>query len=123
MRPFLQAYARAHGLDEHMARVDEFFAKLQQETGQHEGVNVLGEIGPTATLLWTSAKKLEGVPAAHKKELCSIFNVVLRDDIEACMSDLAKIVHGVNLGAEIRGGTWVFKLRNSPRMSGVFVRV
>ena len=123
MRPFLQAYARAHGLDEHMARVDEFFAKLQQETGQHEGVNVLGEIGPTATLLWTSAKKLEGLPVAHKKELCSIFNAVLRDDIEACMSDLAKIVHGVNLGSEIRGGTWVFKLRDSPRMSGVFVWV
>ena len=53
------------------------------QTGEHDDVDVLGKLGPTATLLWTSAIKLKGVPLAHTKELCSLINAALRDDIEA----------------------------------------
>ena len=31
VRPFLHAYARAHGLGAHMERVDEFFGELQRQ--------------------------------------------------------------------------------------------
>ena len=80
---FLRAYADSHGLSAHMARVEEFFVELQRQTGGHAEVDVLGKLGPTATLLWTSAIKLKGVPLAHTKELCSLINAALRDDIEA----------------------------------------
>ena len=69
---------------------------LQRETGEHDDVDVLGRLGHTATLLWTSAHKLSGVPVAHNKELCSLVNSVLRSDTESCMSHLAMVVHGIN---------------------------
>ena len=31
---------------------------LQRQTGEHDAVDVLGKLGSTATLLWTSARKL-----------------------------------------------------------------
>ena len=62
---FLRAFALAHGLGEHMDCAEAFFEALQRQTGEHESVDVLGKLGPTATLLWTSAHKLNGVPVAH----------------------------------------------------------
>ena len=62
---FLRAFALAHGLGEHIDCAEAFFEALQRQTGEHESVDVLGKLGPTATLLWTSAHKLNGVPVAH----------------------------------------------------------
>ena len=68
---FLRAFALAHGLGEHMDCAEAFFEALQRETGGHKtstgehSVDVFGKLGPTATLLWTSAHRLNGVPVAH----------------------------------------------------------
>ena len=62
---FLRAFALAHGLGEHIDCAEAFFEALQRQTGEHESVDVLGKLGPTATLLWTSAHRLNGVPVAH----------------------------------------------------------
>ena len=104
IRKFLRAYARAHGMcdEQKLQACDTFFESLQRETGGHKDVDVVGKLGPTATLLWTSASKLLGVPTAHSKELCSLVNSALRDDIEAAMPSLAIIVHGINTLCVVR---------------------
>ena len=85
IRKFLHAYARAHGMADKakLNACDQFFENLQRETGEHTAVDVLGKLGPTATLLWTSASRLLGVPKAHSRELCSLINAALREDIKA----------------------------------------
>jgi len=81
---FLFMYCQEHGLtsadDEY--RRKRFCAALVQETSTHpEGcLELLGEVGATAELLWTSALTFEGMPPEHNKELCSLLNAAYRDD-------------------------------------------
>ena len=65
-------------------------------TGHDAVHDVLGELGAVAVLLWTSAKKLAGVPEAHNKELCSLLNAAIRSDDPRLMSTVAVLSRGIN---------------------------
>jgi hypothetical protein len=75
---------------------------------------VLGEVARAAQQLWTSDERLaggEGVPAAHRRELCAMLNAALRADDPALLAaalpliraiDSLRVVYGVRPEARLR---------------------
>ena len=105
---FVRHYCAANGLtsDADSALKLSFLRELQRETGGNAAVDAFGEAGPTATLLWTSAKKFGGAPELHWKELCSLINAALRDD----KPELAAVTAGVARAIK----TTLCVVRNTP---------
>jgi len=59
-----------------------YYSTLSQETARHQAVNmqVLGGVGATAGLLWTSDTEFAGMPAAHRKPFYKLLNAALLHD-------------------------------------------
>jgi len=82
VKEFLFHYCDKHGLRNSSAEVmacNNFYKTLAQETAQHAAVNmeVLGEIGATAELLWTSNTPFSGMPDRHSEPLYRLLNMAL----------------------------------------------
>ena len=52
--------------------------------------------------MWTSASRLDGVPDAHKLELCSIINAAIRSDLPSLTPHAAVVSHGLNTLCVVR---------------------
>jgi ankyrin repeat protein len=104
LNEFLYTYCSVHSLQSkaELALLKMFVKNLQRETMQHAGVEVHGEAGPTAELLWTSAQKFEGVEG-HEKELCSLINSAIRDDYPDLAGPTAGICRAINTLCVVRG--------------------
>jgi hypothetical protein len=76
----LHIYCRVHDLttDAQQHCLQTFYQRLTMETATHTAINMMGEVGATAELLWTSAQRFEGM-GGHAKELCSLLNSAMRD--------------------------------------------
>jgi serine/threonine protein kinase len=95
---FVRHYCTAYNLtsDADRALSVSFLRELQRETATHAAVDAHGVAGPTAELLWTSAKIFDGVAPAHRKELCSLINAALRDDKPELAAATAGIARALN---------------------------
>ena len=90
MKTFITIYGKQQSIPD--AEVNQFIGKLHEETTKLGGTDeLIGEVGTIATRLWTSAKTLNG------RELCSIFNQAIRDDIKAMMPTVVVLARGINL--------------------------
>jgi hypothetical protein len=99
---FVFAYCNAHGLtsESEKAHAESFVDKLQRTTANHEHgeEQLLGDLGATASLLWTSPEVFAGMDSDHTKELCSLLNAALRDDRSEFMGPAAAMVRAINDG-------------------------
>ena len=100
LHDFITEYCKAFELDtpDYLASGEAFGDELQREAARHDSVggDVLGALGAVAVLLWTSGKRLAGVPEEHNKELCSMLNAAIRTDKPSLMSSTAVLVRGIN---------------------------
>ena len=100
---FLHTYCHVHGLDSELEKVAaaRFVEQLQRAVAVHHGHHaaaiaaMLGEVGATAELLWTSDKILVGMNE-HAKEFCSLLNAAIRSDDERLMPSTALLVRAIN---------------------------
>jgi ankyrin repeat protein len=104
LNEFLVTYCSVHRLQSkaELTLRRTFVKNLQRETMEHAGVEVHGEAGPTAELLWTSGQKFEGVEG-HEKELCSLINSAIRDDHPDLAGPTAGICRAINTLCVVRG--------------------
>ena len=80
---FLYTLVHVHGATERAeGRLELFMAELQQEVRAHVAGptnELLGEVGATAELLWTSAKTFAGMGDLNR-QFCSLLNRSIRED-------------------------------------------
>lgn len=98
IKDFLEHYCRVHGINERTLR-DKFYDSLVKETASHEAGKILGPVGATAVLLWTSAKSFDSLPsqhAEHRVALYQLMNRALRDDSPALAPTMAAFVKAIN---------------------------
>eukprot|EP01045_Picozoa_sp_COSAG04_P007610 COSAG04_NODE_401_length_14952_cov_3.941224_6_plen_957_part_00 len=80
---FLYTLVHVHGATERAeGRLELFMAELQQEVRAHVAGptnELLGEVGATAELLWTSAKTFMGMGDLNR-QFCSLLNRSIRED-------------------------------------------
>ncbi len=109
---FVHTYCHVHGLDSELEKVAaaRFVEQLQRAVAGHHGHHaaaiaaVLGEVGATAELLWTSKQIFVGMNE-HAKEFCSLLNAAIRSDDERLMPSTASLVRAINaLCVAGRGG-------------------
>jgi hypothetical protein len=98
---FVHTYCQVHGLNSALERVAaaSFVEKLQRAIAEHHGARalaaVVGEVGATAELLWTSAETFTGM-REHEKEFCQLLNAAIRSDDAKLMPCTAALVRAVN---------------------------
>jgi hypothetical protein len=98
---FVHTYCQVHGLNSDLEQVaaSAFVEKLQRDIADHHGARavaaVVGEVGATAELLWTSAETFKGM-GKHQKEFCSLLNAAIRSDDARLMPCTAALVRAIN---------------------------
>ncbi len=100
---FVHTYCHVHGLDSELEKVAaaRFVEQLQHAVADHHGPHaaaitaMLGEVGATAELLWTSTQIFVGMNQ-HAKEFCSLLNAAIRSDDERLMPSTALLVRAIN---------------------------
>ncbi len=98
---FVHAYCHVHGLDSQLEQVaaNQFVERLQHAVAKHHRdlamAAVLGEVGATAELLWTSAETFIGMNE-HAKEFSSLLNAAIRSDAARLMPSTAMLVRAIN---------------------------
>jgi hypothetical protein len=100
---FVHTYCHVHGLDSELEKVAaaRFVEQLQHAVADHHGPHaaaitaMLGEVGATAELLWTSSQIFVGMNQ-HAKEFCSLLNAAIRSDDERLMPPTALLVRAIN---------------------------
>ena len=100
---FVHTYCHVHGLDSELEKVAaaRFVEQLQRAVAGHHGHHaaaiaaMLGEVGATAELLWTSDEIFVGMNE-HAKEFCSLLNAAIRSDDERLMPSTALLVRAIN---------------------------
>jgi hypothetical protein len=98
---FVHTYCQVHGLNSAPERVAaaSFVEKLQRAIADHHGTRalaaVVGEVGATAELLWTSAETFMGM-REHEKEFCALLNAAIRSDVARLMPCTAALVRAIN---------------------------
>ena len=100
---FLFTFCQVHGLtaEAEMECMMRFHQRLSTETANHDKVDVMGEVGATAELLWTSALRFDGM-GTHTKELCSLLNAAIRDDHPDLAVAVVAMVSAVNTLCVVR---------------------
>jgi len=69
-----------------------FFRRLQNEAFKFRD-ELLTEVPAVGQRMWTSAQTLSD---SHKRELCSILNEAIREDIPECMPQVAMVARAIN---------------------------
>ena len=77
---------------------------------------VLGKVPCMAQRLWTSDQRHggEGVPAAHRREFCSLLNAALRGDDPALLAAAMPLIRAINSLCVVRGARPEARLRFPP---------
>ena len=99
---FLQSFFDVRELNtySHLAPVRDFAERLRKEAAD-AGIDIMGDAGPTAELLWSSAQRVEGVKG-YEKELCGLINQALREDPPKLAWRLAAVVRAINAVRDVR---------------------
>ena len=96
---FLYTLVHVHGVTtEADGRLEPFLASLQQEIAEHaDGPTnaLLGEVGATAELLWTSSKTFMGMGDLNR-QFCSLLNRAIREDHPDLASFTVAIARALN---------------------------
>jgi serine/threonine protein kinase len=98
---FVHTYCQVHGLNSELEQLaaTQFVERLQRSIAGHHGKHameaMLGEVGATAELLWTSAETFRGM-REHDKEFCSLLNAAIRSDDAQLMPCTAALVRAIN---------------------------
>ena len=76
----------------------------------------LGAVPRVAQRLWTSAQRLcgEGVPAAQRREFCSLLNAAVRGDDAGLLAAAMPLIRAINSLCVIRGARPEARLRFPP---------
>ncbi len=92
---FVHTYCQVHGLisEPEQSLAATFVERLQRDVAAKEAV--LGDVGDTAELLWTSAETFRGM-REHNKEFCSLLNAAIRSDDARLMPSTAVLVRAIN---------------------------
>jgi hypothetical protein len=98
---FVHTYCQVHGLNSELERIAaaSFVEKLQRAIADRHGTRaldvVVGEVGATAELLWTSLETFLGM-REHTKEFCALLNAAIRSDVARLMPCTAALVRAIN---------------------------
>ena len=103
LHSFLAAYAQAHGL--HETAAEDLFQRLQRDVLLlRSGLDdALSDVARLAQRIWSSDHRLQGVPADHQLEFCTILNSSLRSDDPALLAPAMPLVLAINSLCVVRG--------------------
>ena len=97
---FVFQYCELFGFisEEQVSSREAFYELISQETARHQAVNmqVLGGVGATAGLLWTSDTDFVGMPAAHRKPFYKLLNAAILHDWAETAPAVAAFARALN---------------------------